>query len=159
MNADAEVREYFGPLLTTERAVASVRSFQEDLDHHGFGFWAVEIRGSGESIGFTGLDVVDDGMPFTGVEVGWRLARSAWGHGYATEAALVALEHGFATVGLPEILAVTTTTNLRSRAVMRRIGMTYDPAEDFDDQDAEEGPLRRAVLYRKRAGAAGPGAG
>lgn len=149
MNADPEVREYCGPPGTTEDAVASVRGFQDDLDQNGFGFWAVEVRASGEFIGFTGLDVVDDGMPFTGVEVGWRLARSAWGHGYATEAAMVALEHGFATVGLPEILAVTTTTNLRSQAVMRRIGMTYDPAKDFDDPDAEEGPLRRAVLYRK----------
>ena len=87
-------------------------------------------------------------MPLTGVEVGWRLARSVWGHGYATEVAMVALEHGFATVGLPEILAVTTTTNLHSQTMMRRIGMTYDPAEDVDP-DAEEGPLPRAVLYRK----------
>jgi len=94
------------------------------LDQNGFGFWAVEVRATGEFVGFTGLDVVDDGMPFTGVEVGWRLARSAWGHGYATEAAIVALEHGFGTVGLSEILAVTTRTNLRSQDVMRRIGMT-----------------------------------
>jgi len=149
MNADPEVREYLGPPLTTGDALASARRFQGDLDRNGFGFWAVEVRASGEFIGSTGLDVVDDGMPFTGVEVGWRLARPAWGHGYATEAALVALEHGFGTVGLPEILAVTTKTNLRSQAVMRRIGMTYDPAEDFDDPDVEEGPLSRAVLYRK----------
>jgi RimJ/RimL family protein N-acetyltransferase len=139
--------------------LASVRRFQDDLDHNGFGFWTVEVRASGEFIGFTGLDVVDDGMPFTGVEVGWRLARSAWGHGYATEAAIVALEHGFVTVGLPEILAVTTKTNLRSQAVMRRIGMTYDPAEDFDDPDVEEGPLCRAVLYRKLPDAVRPDAG
>jgi RimJ/RimL family protein N-acetyltransferase len=110
------------------------------------------------SLGFTGLDPVDDGMPFIGVEVGWRLARSAWGHGYATEAAIVALEYGFAAVGLPEILAITTKTNLRSQAVMRRIGMTYDPAEDFEDPDVEDGPLRRAVLYRRLPGAAAPDA-
>jgi RimJ/RimL family protein N-acetyltransferase len=149
MNADPRVREHLGAPLTAEHAAASVRSFQDGLDRNGFGFWAVEVRASGEFIGFTGLDPVDEGMPFTGVEIGWRLARSAWGHGYATEAAMAALEYGFGTVGLPEILAVTTTTNLRSQAVMRRIGMTYDPAEDFDDPDAEEGPLRRQVLYRK----------
>jgi RimJ/RimL family protein N-acetyltransferase len=158
MNADPEVREHLGPPLTAEDAAASVRSFQDDLDRNGFGFWAVEVRASGEFIGFTGLDKVEEGMPFTGVEVGWRLARSAWGHGYATEAALVALEYGFATVGLPEIVAVTATTNLRSQAVMRRIGMTRDPAEDFDHPE-EEGPLRRQVLYRKLRGVVRPDAG
>lgn len=62
---------------------------------------------------------------------------------------MVALEYGLVTVGLSEILAITTTTNLRSQAVMQRIGMTYDPAEDFDAPEAEEGPLRNQVLYRK----------
>jgi RimJ/RimL family protein N-acetyltransferase len=156
MNADTEVLEHLGPPLTAEESMASMRRFQHDLDHNGFGFWAVEVRASGEFIGFTGLDPVDDGMPFTGVEAGWRLARSAWGHGYATEAATVALEYGFGTVGLSEILAVTATTNLRSQAVMRRIGMTYDPADDFDDPDVGDGPLLRQVLYRKLRDAARP---
>ena len=88
-------------------------------------------------------------MPFTGVELAWRLARPAWGHGYATEAALAAADYGFVTMGLPEIVAVTMEKNLRSQAVMRRIGMTTDPAEDFDDLDVKEGPLRRHVVYRK----------
>jgi RimJ/RimL family protein N-acetyltransferase len=158
MNADPEVCEHLGPPLTVERSVASAYSFQDDLDRNGFGFWAVEVRATGEFLGFTGLDPVDDGMPFTGVEVGWRLARSAWGHGYATEAATVALTYGFGTVGLPEILAVTTSTNVRSRAVMRRIGMTYDPAGDFDEPDVQDGPLSRHVLYRKLSGTAGQSA-
>ncbi|TDO54902.1 RimJ/RimL family protein N-acetyltransferase [Kribbella sp. VKM Ac-2527] len=149
MNADPEVREYLGPLLTAEEAAASVRSFQDDLDRNGFGFWAVEVRHTGEFVGFAGLDTVDEGMPFTGVEAGWRLARSAWGHGYATEAALAVLRYGFDTHRMPEILAITTTTNLRSQAVMQRIGMTTDPAEDFDDPEVAVGPLRRCVLYRK----------
>ena len=149
MNADPEVRRYLGPLLTFEQASASVLNFQDDLDRYGFGFWALEVRASGEFIGFTGLQTVDEEMPFTGVELGWRLARPAWGHGYATEAALAAAGYGFAVMGLPEIVAVTTAGNLRSQAVMRRIGMTSDPAEDFDDPDVDEGPLRRYVVYRK----------
>jgi RimJ/RimL family protein N-acetyltransferase len=149
MNADPEVRQYLGPLLTFEQAAASVLNFQDDLDRYGFGFWAVAVRASGEFIGFTGLDTVDDGMPFTGIEVGWRLSRAAWGHGYATEAAQAALRYGFDTMGLPEIVAVAVAGNLRSQAVMRRIGMTTDPAEDFDDLDVDEGPLRRQVVYRK----------
>ncbi len=82
------------------------------------------------------------------MEIGWRLARPAWGQGYATEAARTVLAHGFGTLELPEILAVTTATNLRSQAVMRRLGMTRDPADDFDDPPAPEGPLRPNVLYR-----------
>ena len=149
MNADPAVRRYLGPLLTFEQASAWVLNFQDDLDRHGFGFWALEVRASGEFIGFTGLHTVDGEMPFTGVELGWRLARPAWGHGYATEAALAAIGYGFGVLRLPEVVAVTVAGNLRSRAVMRRIGMTSDPAEDFDDPDAGEGPLRRYVVYRK----------
>ena len=150
MNADPQVREYLGDLLTHEQAAASAAHFQAQLDERGYGFWAVEVRGTGEFIGFTGLDQVDEGMPFTGIEIGWRLARSAWGHGYATEAALASLAYGFEALALSEILAVTTATNLRSQAVMRRIGMTRDPADDFDDPTEPEGPLRRNVLYRIR---------
>ncbi|WP_093851089.1 GNAT family N-acetyltransferase [Streptomyces pini] len=148
MNADPEVREHLGDVLNREQSDASVALFQADFDRRGYGWWAVEVQATGEFIGFAGLDEVDDGMPFTGVEIGWRLARSAWGRGYATEAALTVLAYGFDTLELPEVLAVTTATNLRSQAVMRRIGMTRDPADDFDDPAAPEGPLRPNVLYR-----------
>ena len=148
MNADPEVREHLGDLLTREQSDASVARFQAEFDERGYGWWAVELRATGEFIGFAGLDRVDDDMPFTGVEIGWRLARSAWGQGYATEAALKVLDYGFAALQLSEILAVTTAANLRSQAVMRRIGMTRDPADDFDDPTAPEGPLRPSVLYR-----------
>ncbi|MFE4369106.1 GNAT family N-acetyltransferase [Streptomyces sp. NPDC056835] len=148
MNADPEVREHLGDLLTREQSDASVGRFQAEFDQRGYGWWAVEVQATGEFIGFAGLDQVDDHMLFTGVEIGWRLARSAWGQGYASEAALAVLAYGFDTLELPEILAVTTATNLRSQAVMRRIGMTRDPADDFDDPTAPEGPLRSNVLYR-----------
>ncbi|MEU9161866.1 GNAT family N-acetyltransferase [Streptomyces sp. NPDC048424] len=148
MNADPEVREHLGDLLTREQSDASVARFRAEFDQRGYGWLAVEVQATGEFIGFAGLDRVDDGMPFTGVEIGWRLARSAWGKGYASEAALAVLAHGFGTLGLPEILAVTTAANIRSQAVMRRIGMTRDPADDFDDPTAPEGPLRPNVLYR-----------
>ncbi|MEW2219127.1 GNAT family N-acetyltransferase [Streptomyces sp. NPDC006990] len=126
----------------------SVAQFQAEFDQRGYGWWAVGVQATGAFIGFAGLDQVDDGMPFTGVEIGWRLARSACGQGYATEAALTVLAHGFDTLGFSEILAVTTATNLRSQVVMRRIGMTRNPVDDFDDPTAPEGPLRANVLYR-----------
>ncbi|MFG2138863.1 GNAT family N-acetyltransferase [Streptomyces sp. NPDC048650] len=148
MNADPEVRAHFPQVLTREQSEASVARFQADLDRRGWGWWAVEVLATGEFIGFTGLDPVDEEMPFTGVEAGWRLARRAWGHGYATEAARAVLSFGFRTLRLPEILAVTTVSNLRSQAVMRRLGMTHDPADDFDDPTVPAGPLRPSVVYR-----------
>jgi RimJ/RimL family protein N-acetyltransferase len=148
LNTDPEVRRYLPGIPSRERTDAGAARFQADLDARGWGFWAVEVLGTGEFIGFTGLDPVEEGQPFTGVEAGWRLARSAWGHGYATEAARAVLDFGFAELGLPEILAVTVPGNRRSRAVMERLGMTYDPADDFDDPNVPEGPLRRSVLYR-----------
>ena len=150
LNADPAVREFLGPPLTAEQSAASVWRFQEGLERNGYGFWAVEVRDTGEFIGFTGLDPLDDDMPFDGVEAGWRLSRDAWGHGYATEAARAALTYGFDTVGLDEIVAITAATNVRSQAVMRRLGMTTDPADDFDHPRVPPGPLRRHVLYRAR---------
>ncbi|WP_338932104.1 GNAT family N-acetyltransferase [Streptomyces netropsis] len=150
MNADPEVREHLGGPLTRERSDAAVAAFQAEFAERGYGWWAVEVTATGEFIGFAGLDDVEDGTPFTGVEIGWRLARPAWGHGYATEAARAVLTFGFETLGLAEILAVTTATNVRSQAVMDRIGMTREPAYDFDDLDFPEGPLRPNVVYRLR---------
>lgn len=95
-----------------------------------------------------GLDEVDQDMPFAGVDIGWRSTRTAWGHGYATQAALACQAFGFDVLGLPEIVASTTINNVRSQAVMRRIGMTRDAADDFEDPSVPEGPLRQCVLYR-----------
>ncbi|NYH88587.1 GNAT family N-acetyltransferase [Actinopolymorpha rutila] len=148
MNADPAVREHLGDLLTPEQSAASVETFQAEFDERGYGWWAVEELATGTFVGFAGLDLVDEDMPFDGIEIGWRLARPAWGHGYATEAAFATLAFGFRTLALPEILAVTTAGNHRSQAVMRRIGMTRDPAQDFDDPSVPDGPLRRKVLYR-----------
>ena len=107
-------------------------------------------RGPGhrEFIGFTGLAVPSFEAPFTpAVEFGWRLARPAWGHGYASEAAPAALDAAFTTYGLAEVVSFTSVTNVRSQAVMRRIGMTHDPADDFDPRLPDH-RLHRHVLYR-----------
>ncbi|MFE9333061.1 GNAT family N-acetyltransferase [Streptomyces sp. NPDC006925] len=152
MNADPQVREHFPGVLDRAESDASVARFQADLEARGWGWWAVEVRASGEFIGFAGLDPVEEELPVEGVEVGWRLARSAWGHGFATEAGRAALEFGFASLGLPEIVAITPVGNVRSQAVMRRLGMTHDPADDFEDPTVPPGPLRHSVVYRLRRG-------
>jgi RimJ/RimL family protein N-acetyltransferase len=148
MNADAQVREHFPEVLTRSQSAASLAYFRSTLAERGWGWWAVEVAASGQFVGMTGLDPVDEELPFGGVEIGWRLARAAWGHGYATEAARAALAYGFEALGLREILAITAAGNERSQAVMRRLGMTHDPADDFDDPTVPEGPLRHSVLYR-----------
>ncbi|MEV0394217.1 GNAT family N-acetyltransferase [Polymorphospora rubra] len=148
MNADPQVREFFPNLETREKSTAAVALFQTGLQERGWGWWAVEVAATGEFIGFTGLNPINANMPFTGVETGWRLRRTAWGHGYASEAARACLAYGFDTLALPEILAFTAAGNVRSEAVMRRIGMTRDPDGDFDHPNIPDGPVRRHILYR-----------
>jgi ribosomal-protein-alanine N-acetyltransferase len=150
LNADPVVMEYFPELLTRGESDGLVESIEVGFAEHGFGLWAVEVRESGEFIGFTGLSVPSFEAHFApAVEVGWRLARSAWGHGYATEAARAALAFGFEQAELDEVVSFTTARNTRSRAVMKRLRMTHDPNDDFDHPKLPEGdPLRRHVLYR-----------
>ena len=120
------------------------------MEEEGFGLWAVEVVDGAPFIGFIGLSVPRFETHFTPcVEVGWRLSRENWGYGYATEGALASLAFGFDTLGLDEIVSFTAPGNVRSRAVMERIGMTRDPQDDFDHPSLPEGhPLRRHVLYR-----------
>lgn len=147
LNADPAVREHFPTVETREQSAESMALIAAALTERGWGLWALEVLDTGEFIGFTGLNPVR-GLPFEGVEVGWRLARAAWGHGYAAEAARAALTYAFSVLELPEVVSFTSTTNVRSQAVMRRIGMTHDPADDFDHPRVPPGPLRRHVLYR-----------
>ncbi len=160
INADAEVARYFPAALTAAQSEEMIVGFEAHFERHGYGLWALELRdaaapGAGELLGFTGLNVVSFRAPFTpAVEVGWRLRRSAWGEGYATEAARAALAFGFGEAGLTEIVAMTVPANRRSRAVMERLGMTRDADADFEHpRIASDSALRRHVLYRLSAGA------
>jgi RimJ/RimL family protein N-acetyltransferase len=150
LNADPEVMRYFPAPLDRAASDATVDRAEAGFRERGFGIWAVERRDTGEFIGFTGLAVPQFEAAFLpAVEVGWRLARPAWGQGFATEAARAAVADGFGRVGLREIVSFTAEVNGASRAVMRRIGMTHDVAGDFDHPRIPAGhPLRRHVLYR-----------
>lgn len=154
MNADPEVRRFFPGVMTREESDASVDRIEQHLAEHGFTFWAVEVPDVAPFIGFIGLAQTPFEAPFTpAVEIGWRLAREYWGHGYATEGAREALRFGFECMGLEEIVAFAVKENVRSRAVMERLGMTHDDADDFDHPGLPGGDLlRRHVLYRARRG-------
>jgi RimJ/RimL family protein N-acetyltransferase len=154
MNSDARVMEFFPCRLSRVESDAMVDCIQEHFSKHGFGLWAIEVPDVAPFIGFAGLAVPRFSALFTPcVEVSWRLAFEYWGHGYATAAARLALGYGFKTLALSEVVSFTAATNHRSRAVMERLGMRRDPAEDFDHPSlAENDPLRRHVLYRLRSG-------
>lgn len=152
LNADPAVMEHF--LGTLDRAASD--AFMDRINAHwaanGFGLWAVERRADGTVLGFTGLSDPGFDAPFMpAIEIGWRFARDAWGHGYATEAAAAVVSFGFESLGRTEIVSFTVPVNTRSVAVMERLGMTRNPADDFDHPRVAVGhPLRRHVLYRLR---------
>ena len=149
LNADPVVMEHFPSVLTRQESDALADRIEAGFAEHGFGWWAVEA--DGVFVGFTGLSVPAFEAPFLpSVEVGWRFARPAWGRGWASEAATAALEAAFGPLALPEVLSFTATTNVRSEAVMRRIGMTR--AGTFEHPKLPEGHrLRTHVLYRAEA--------
>lgn len=150
LNADPRVMEYLGATLTREQSDAFVVRIESGYAEHGFGLWAVEVKGGAPFIGFVGLSVPRFSAHFTPcVEIGWRLGTAAWGHGYASEAARAALAFGFEKRELPEIVSFTTVANHRSRQVMERLGMRHRMQDDFGHPGLPaEHPLRPHVLYR-----------
>jgi RimJ/RimL family protein N-acetyltransferase len=151
LNGDPRVMEHFPALLSREESDSLVDRIVAHWREDGHGLWAVERTADGIFLGFTGLTAPGsaDMPPF--VEVGWRFAVDGWGQGYATEAARAAVAWGFDALGLEQIASWTTVANLKSQAVMQRIGMTHDPADDFDHPRLPVGhPQRRHVLYRLR---------
>jgi RimJ/RimL family protein N-acetyltransferase len=152
MGADAAVMEHFPALLSRAASDRFVDRVGSLLEGRGWGLWAVEELATGRFIGFTGLHVPDFEAPFLpATEIGWRLRRDAWGHGYATEAARGVLAVAFDDLERDQLVSFTAVPNVRSLAVMRRIGMSTDPSEDFDHPAIAAGsPVRRHVLFRLR---------
>lgn len=150
LNADPEVMRYLPHALSRAASDALAAAAAQALATRSFGLWALELRTAAEFLGYVGLTEVGFTAPFTPcIEIQWRLKRTAWGAGYATEAARACLEFAFATLRAREVVAFTVPQNVRSRAVMERLGMRRDPADDFEHPRLPQGhPLRRHVLYR-----------
>lgn len=147
---DPAVMEFLLPNAGRTEIDAFIGRIRQHFADHGYGLWAVEVPGVAPFIGFVGLSIPRFEAHFMpAIEVGWRLASAHWGRGYAIEGAKAVLEAGFTQFGLEEIVSFTVPANRRSLNVMQRIGMTHDPADDFDHPRVpEESPLRRHVLYR-----------
>jgi ribosomal-protein-alanine N-acetyltransferase len=150
INADPAAMRFMPGVMTAEETRALIGRFEEHHRVHGFGAWAVEAPGVAPFVGFTGLARVTFEAHFTpAVEIGWRLAPAFWGRGYATEAARAALRFGFEDLTLDQIVSFTAAANKASWAVMERLGMSREPAEDFDHPRLPAGhALRRHILYR-----------
>lgn len=152
LNADSEVMEHFPATLTRAQSDAMADRVRAHLTEHGWGLWAVEVVDGPAFVGFVGLARPAFEAHFTpAVEIGWRLARPAWGYGYAPEAGRAVLSYAFAELGLDEVVSFTSVGNANSRRVMEKLGLTHDPADDFDHPNLPaDSPLRRHVLYRIR---------
>jgi ribosomal-protein-alanine N-acetyltransferase len=150
LNADPAVMEFFVRTVTRGESDDLVDRIEANFDREGYGLWAVDVLEDGRFAGFIGLWPTPPELRFSpAVEIGWRLATHAWGSGLATEGARAALADGWDRLGLDEVVSMTSAVNLRSQRVMQKLGMTRDPADDFDMPSVPEGdPLRPHVLYR-----------
>ncbi|WP_413505039.1 GNAT family N-acetyltransferase [Serratia grimesii] len=149
LNADPQVMRYFPTPLTSEQSDALADKIRQFMRQHGWGLWALEVKGGAPFIGFVGLAIPADDLPCSPcVEIGWRLAAAHWGKGYASEAAKAALHFAFEHMNLAEVVSFTAGTNQLSRRVMERIGM-YSNGESFLHPRLPQGhPLQKHVLYR-----------
>lgn len=143
LNADPEVGGWLAGPFSRKESDEQIDRFEAHAQTHGFTFWALAERQTDRLIGLCGLRYMARGD----VEVGWRVARDAWGFGYVTESAKACLAEAW-RLGLPKVVAITAVQNLRSRAVMERIGMSYNEGADFDHERlTQDHPLSRHVLY------------
>jgi RimJ/RimL family protein N-acetyltransferase len=150
LNADARAMEFMPACLTRSQSDQFAGWAQAEIERRGWGIWAVEVRATAEFAGCVGLAVPAFEAHFTPcIEILWRLRPPLWGQGYATEAARECLRLAFEQLALPEVLAFTVPANIRSRAVMERLGMAHDAGGDFEHPRLPRGhPLRPHVLYR-----------
>ena len=150
MSQDEEVMNYFPKLLSPEECNYFIKRMQLHFKEFEFCYFAVDILETGEFIGFTGMLNQTYKSHFTPcIDIGWRLKRSSWGNGYATEAAKGCLKYAANELNLKEIYSLASTPNINSISIMKKIGMTYDskfhhPALIDNDR------LKECMVYKKQ---------
>lgn len=150
IDQDPKVCEFLPSIGTREKTALMIQKMMKYYDDHGFSLYAVELKSTGEMIGWCGLMIPSFEAHFTpAVEIGWRLSSSHWNQGYATEAAKAVLQYAFETLKLNEVVSFTVVNNIASRRVMEKIGLHHNSDDDFDHPKiAKSHPLCRHVLYR-----------
>lgn len=147
LNSDPQIMEWIGAPRTPQESERLLRRFRAHHDERGFSPWCVQLDGA--AIGWAGLSTPafrDE------IEIGWRLLPDYWSHGYATEAARAALADGFTRRGVVEVISFTAAINLRSQAVMERIGLRRVPSGDFAHPSlAADHRLSQHMMYHLTA--------
>lgn len=150
LNADLDVMEYFLKPLSAEESDGFVFRIQAEIREEGYGLYAVEVKDTGDFIGFIGFHKANLNLGFDPfIEIGWRLKKEAWGYGYASEGAARCLAYGFETLGFTDVYSFTSIVNTRSERVMQKIEM--HKMLDFDHPRIDGAHLLRPhVLYHVR---------
>lgn len=154
MNADPEVMRYFAATLSHDESDAMIDRMTAHFEKHGFGLFALELKGSGAFIGFTGLNICGSNLPLAGeVEIGWRLAPAYWRRGLAFEAASFCLDWFWRNTRCERLVSFTSDHNHPSQALMRKLGFSHRPDLDFDHPAIPEGHHQRhqTVFVRDRS--------
>ncbi len=147
MCADEEVMRYFLKKLNAEEATAFLQRLKDAIETRGWGLYAVELKATGEFIGFIGLHIHPPEFEIADApEIGWRLLAQYWHQGYATEGAKAVLKHAFRNLRLDKVISFTASLNTPSERLMQRIGM--EKVREFNHPLVPaDHPLNHHVLY------------
>ncbi len=147
MNADLDVMEHFPKTLTEKETSDLIDKFHNHYKKNGYTYFATDILKTGEFIGFIGLAFQEYKTDYTpATDIGWRLKKSSWGNGYATEGAKKCIEFGFEKLNLNKIIATCTEKNNKSENVMKKIGM--EKIGEFVHPELKEYPeYEKCICY------------
>ena len=147
LNRDPEIAQWLGGAMDHARSRATFERVAAGVADNGWGVWAV-LDEAGEPVGAAGLNILDDEFGVEGVEAMWRLRTDAVGRGLVSGVMPSILADGFARLSVDEFVAFTARSNVRSQAVMQRLGFSRDEGRDFDHPGlALDHPLRPHVMY------------
>lgn len=147
INTDKEVMEFFPTIPSIKETETFIKRMQDQFTANGFCYFAVELLETSEFIGFIGLSEQTYKADFTPcVDIGWRLIKSAWNNGYATEGAKACLKYGFNILNLNEIYSISTLLNVRSQHIMKKIGMEKH-STFLHPEISNKSNLKKCVVY------------
>lgn len=127
INSNNKVMKYFPKPLSIEESNGFVDRINSEFEETGFGLYAVEIKETGEFIGYVGFHRFTFDVPFSpGWEIGWRISDKFWNKGYATEAAMACIKYAREKKLCNRLYSFTAVPNIASENVMKRLEMSFE---------------------------------